>query len=65
MASITKYVLVGTDDVEQDYEYDSCPEAIEAAKKQGCAVIEREYVYDDSSLVWTPDGSDRWPPSRP
>jgi len=63
MAEITKYVLVSRDDVESDYEYDSCQEAIEAAGTSH-AVIERHYVYDDSELVYTPDGSDTWPPAK-
>lgn len=60
--SISRYVLVDRDDQEGDYEYDRFEEAKEAALRDGCAVIERIYEYDDSSLVWTPDGSDVWPP---
>lgn len=61
MASISKYVLVSSDDVEDDYEYDSYSDAVEEARKRGYAVISREYEYSYSALVWTPDGSDVWP----
>jgi hypothetical protein len=62
-AEICRYVLVDKSDVEQDYEYTRYDEAVEAAEKQDCAVIERKYTYDDSELVWTPDGSNTWPPN--
>lgn len=61
MTDIRKYVLVGRDDVEQDYEYLNYQEAEENARRQDCAVIARTYTYEDSDLVWTPDGSDTWP----
>lgn len=64
-AEITRYVLVDESDVEGDYEYDTKNEAIGVAVARGHhAVIERTYVYDDSTLVWTPDGSDTWPPEK-
>ncbi len=63
MAEITRYVLVDRADQEGDYEYDLMQEAIDAADADH-AVIERHYVYDDSELVWTPDGSDSWPPKK-
>jgi len=63
-ATISRYVLVNPDDVEQDWEYTDYREAEEEARRLGYAVIEREYVYDDSSLVWTPDGSETWPPKK-
>ena len=62
MSTITRYVLVDADDNEQDYEYERYTEAESDARRDGFAVIAREYVYDDSELVWTPDGSDSWPP---
>lgn len=61
MSSISKYVLVDAADNEGDYEYDTLAEAQEQAGNDH-AVIERTYVYDDSELVWTPDGGDIWPP---
>lgn len=61
MAEITRYVLVDRSDQEGDYEYEDYQEAIVAAGDDH-AVIERHYVYDDSELVWTPEGIDTWPP---
>lgn len=63
-ATISRYVLVDENDVEQDYEYERYDEAQAEAERQGCAVIEREYEYSDSTLVWTPNASDIWPPRR-
>lgn len=66
MAELQRYVLVDRDDNEQDHEYTTFQEAQAAAELDGdMAVIERTYVYDDSQLVWTPDGSDSWPPDNP
>ncbi len=64
MSEIHRYVLVDRDDMEQDYEYSSYRDAETDAMRQNAAVICRTYVYDDSELVWTPDGSDAWPPER-
>lgn len=61
-ATITRYVLVDRNDVEQDYEYEHLDEAKIRAGQQDCAVLAREYEYADSDLVWTPDGSYTWPP---
>ena len=62
---ITRYVLVNRDNQEQDTEYDefSYDEAVAEAEKLGFAVIERHYTFDDSELVWTPNGSSSWPPT--
>jgi hypothetical protein len=67
MAEILRYVLVTRDNHEEDYEYDRYHEAETAARERGTdvAIIERHYVYDDSELVWTPDGADTWPPNDP
>lgn len=62
MSEIRKYVLVGRDNAEDDYEYDVYQDAYQAASRRNMAVIARIYAYDDSELVWTPDGSDTWPP---
>lgn len=63
MSEIRRYVLVSQDDIEGDYEYDSYDEAVNDAGSTH-AVVERTYVYDDSELVWTPDGGSIWPPSK-
>lgn len=60
MAEILRYVLVDREGIEEDYEYDSYQEAVDDCGKD-CAVIERTYVYDDSKVVYTPDGSREWP----
>lgn len=60
---IIRYVLVGLDDEEQDHEFPSMREAIEAAGNDH-AIVARTYVYDDHELVWTPDGTGTWPPSE-
>ncbi|KKK83274.1 hypothetical protein LCGC14_2795040 [marine sediment metagenome] len=66
MAEIRQYVLVDRADTEQDAEYDTYIEARDAAVRLNgdFAVICRTYTYDDSELVWTPDGSDTWPPAK-
>jgi hypothetical protein len=61
MATIERFVTVGPDDSEGDHEFDTLQDAIDAAP-DGHAVVMRTYEYDDSELVWTPDGSDTWPP---
>jgi len=64
MTEILRYVLIGPDNVEEDYEYATLAEAkSDATQRKGpTAIIMRTYVYDDSELVWTPDGSAIWPP---
>lgn len=59
-AVIERYVLVGRDGVERDYEYTDLDEAKKDAGQQDCAVIARQYQYWDSELVWTPKGEDTW-----
>ena len=61
MSSITKYVLVDRSNTEGDHEYDLFDEAKQAAGDTH-AVAERTYTYDDTALMWTPDGSGQWPP---
>ena len=63
MSEILRFVLVDRDDNEDLYEYEAGREAIENAGADH-AVIMRTYEYSDSELVWTPDGSDMWPPAR-
>jgi hypothetical protein len=43
-------------------EYTSFSEAKRIASITGFAIVERTYEYSDEELVWTPDGSDVWPP---
>ena len=64
MVEIRRYVLVDRNDHEGPEEYANLDEAINAAQVlgEGEAVIARVYEYTDSELVWTPDGSDTWPP---
>ena len=62
MAEITRYVTVDKDNNEGRWEFDTLVQAISAAGLDE-AVIERTYVYDDSDLVYTPDGSGTWPPA--
>lgn len=61
MSEIIRYVLVDDEDSEGEWEYDKLDEAIAAAGKD-YAVSGRTYIYDDSELVWTPNGVDIWPP---
>jgi hypothetical protein len=63
MSEIQRYVLVGRDGTEEDYEYSEYTEAYESANRRNMAVVARVYVYEDSELIWTPDGSDAWPPT--
>lgn len=60
---ILRYVLVDLDNHELPYEYDSYDEAVTAATIAAgdYAVVERVYEYDDSQLLWTPDGLGVWP----
>lgn len=64
--TIDRYVLVDQDDYEQDHEYERYDEAQAAAEALSTphAVIVRHYTYEDSELVWTPNGRNTWPPKR-
>lgn len=66
MSEVNKYVIADSEGNEEDWEYDTLNEAIEAAKRNvgECAVIERTYIYDDSDLAWTSTGDTEWPPHR-
>lgn len=63
MSEITRYVLVDRDDHEQDYEYETLDGARVPCDGEEFAIIERTYTYDDSELVWTPNGATTWPPT--
>ena len=62
MSEITRYVLVDSDDNELNFQYETFEDALVQAERMGCAIVEWTYVYDDSSLVWTPNGDNSWPP---
>jgi hypothetical protein len=63
---ITTYVLVNTDDEYVGEEMDTLDEARNAASQEDepHAIVEITYTFEDSALVWTPDGSDTWPPRQ-
>jgi len=63
MSEIRRYVLVDSEDNEQDYEYSDWFEAARDAEERNYAVVARIYTFADSELVWTPDGSNTWPPA--
>ena len=60
--TIERYITMNRANQEGDIEYETLEEAIEEAKGIEGAVIEREYSYTDSQLVWTADGGNQWPP---
>lgn len=64
MGEISKYALVDADNRESEQEYDDLDEAIQQARfrSRPCAVIRIDYERVDSSLVWTPDYTNTWPP---
>lgn len=68
MSTISRYVIVNDQDHEEDHEYDSYDEAETDASArvakhhERLAIIERQYEYTDSELVWTSTGADHWPP---
>ncbi|QWS68266.1 hypothetical protein SEA_VANLEE_150 [Gordonia phage VanLee] len=68
MSEVTKYVLVDVNDQPVgDVEYDHFPNARDAAlartaNGEPTAVVERQFTYSDSELVWTPSGRTDWPP---
>lgn len=65
MGDITRYALVGPGGEQGDHEYDTENDAIGAAllESEPHAVIAVVYTFDDTDLVWTPDGGDVWPPA--
>lgn len=65
MSEINTYILVGLNDQEGEYEYRTMAEAQEVAEKQGdTAILMRTYTYDDTELIWTPNGKNHWPPTE-
>ena len=59
---ISKYVLVDQYGETESAVYDSYQEAEREAGSTH-AVIEYQFEYADSELVYTPDGSGTWPPA--
>ena len=57
---ICRYVLVDSDNEEESWLYDTYKEAVKAAGNTH-AVVEYEFEYVDSSLVYTPNGDSVWP----
>lgn len=57
-----RYAIVDRSDTKVD-DIGSLEEAKRIARAAGdCAVVMETYEYSDSEVVWTPDGSDVWPP---
>ena len=57
---IQTYVICHRNGTEEEREFRTYNEALLDASRLDCAVIRRTYTFDDSELVWTPDGSDTW-----
>ena len=67
--NITTYTVVNSNDECVSEEFDTLDEARNDAEQridstnELHAVVELTYVFDDSGLVWTPNGEQTWPPS--
>ena len=59
---ICKYQLVDAFGKEQDEVYETYIEATDAADVGGFAIIELQFEFIGTELVYTPDGSGTWPP---
>lgn len=60
--TIRTYVLVDRSGSYVSEEMDTLEEAKDEAEDRGhVAVVEFQYEFTDSELVWTPDGSNIWP----
>lgn len=64
ISTILRYVIVNADNVDTYPQYDTYSKALTEALTRGSpvAIMEHHYVCQDSKLVWTSDGSNRWPP---
>ncbi len=64
MSEIITYVVVNADDEHVSVEHDYLDDARNDAQDrgEGHAVVALTYVYDDSELVWAPNGETEWPP---
>ena len=60
---IEKFAVVNEHNHESDLEFDTF-EAARSAAGNNNAVVRRIYDFQDSVLVWTPDGSNDWPPRK-
>ena len=59
----TRYAVIDRND-EKVNDHEKYDDAVEEAKSDGnCAVAEEHYEYTDSTVVWTPDGTNTWPPA--
>lgn len=60
--NITTYVVVDENNQYASEEHDTMQEAINDATQRGnAAVVELQYEFTDSELVWTPNGGNVWP----
>ena len=59
----TRYAVIDRNDTKVN-DHEKYEDAVQEAKGDGnCAVTEEQYEYTDSTVVWTPDGSNTWPPT--
>lgn len=61
---IYRYIVVDADNeqVRSDWEDYDDAETAAGRLEQPTAVVEREYTFSDSQLIWTSTGDDFWPP---
>ena len=58
----SRYAVIDSNDSKVN-DHEKYEDAVAEAKAAGdCAVTQEQYEYTDSTVVWTPDGSDTWPP---
>ena len=62
MSEVRNFVLADKDDHELDDECDTIDKAQLDAARSGCAVVAQVDQYSDAAPVWTPAGSNVWPP---
>lgn len=61
---IEKYRLLDKEGYATDEIFESYEDALEEAKDRNFAVEALIFEFRDSDLVYTPDGSWSWPPSK-
>lgn len=66
MSEIRTYVLVNDDDEYVSDEFDTLDEAKNEVsfRNEPFAIVALVYTFEDSELVWTPDGGKVWPPKH-
>jgi hypothetical protein len=66
MSEIRTYVLVNEDDEYVSDEFDTLDEAKNeiSFRNEAYAIVSLVYTFEDSELVWTPDGGNVWPPRK-